>query len=313
MALPQILKLRLPGLDSNIQAIGPGRIYYEGSQKAGARTRSMSIYDIFYPQGRYVLDVQISPDVRCRGAKQVENLANDRDWIVPGTYDPRPTTPIPPSEELTIELLPGQLASFARLYKLARVERVDFNFKFTNMGVSSVTKSGDPPSLSTQNLASSSISHLLAVLPKSQWDRILNLGFSGSWSPDSEHSNSNAAQLAELPGSTFVSTSQDGNREIVHVKKSYDCAARMGGDPIRQTTWLKSKDDGTAWEIPPSQDTDPRLGVIGTSPLIDQFMGSSLGNMNINNGDWWFRYNEHVHVFYHITFWEPKTPTLTFN
>lgn len=87
----------------------------------------------------------------------------------------------------------------------------------------------------------------------------------------------------------------------------------MGGDTIRTTTWMTSKDDGTGWILPPSLDTDPQLGVLATSPLIDQYLNSNNAALTAANTNWWFRYNEHVHVYYHITFWEPKTPQVVFS
>lgn len=207
MAMPQILQVRLPALDTNLQAIGPGRALVgtapNQSALGGARTRAGSLYDLFLPQGTYIFDTRTtnptSPldpnyDVgTTRGSKGVPDISSESEkWIVPGSYDP--ANSVPPSDELTIELLPGQLRAFAQLYKLARVERVDFNFKFTNLGVSAIVNSLDVPTTMTQSMASSSVSHLLTVLPKSQWSRMLNLNsLTDQWSPDSKHSNSNAA------------------------------------------------------------------------------------------------------------------------
>jgi len=90
---------------------------------------------------------------------------------------------------------------------------------------------------------------------------------------------------------------------------------KQAGDTVRTHTWMTSNDTGTGWDFPAAQDSDPVLGVVGTSSLIDQaLIGIPLNSyLTDTQRNFWFRYNEHVHVRYHITFWEPKSPQIVFS
>lgn len=313
LSLPQVLKVALPALDSTLQAIGYGKAATPGTT-SGARTRAASFYELFYPRGTYLLENQ-----KVLGAANLGglNLA-DAAWIIPGDYDATDSTTLANrSEETIINVLPGQMTAFASLYKKARVERTEFHFKFTNLGPAAIIGAADAPTGSLQSTASGSVNHLLVTLPQSQWTATFSNNTVGgptpAWTPDSHHSDSNSAQLAELPGSVLVTSSQDGNREIIHVRRSFDNSSKQAGDTIRSETWMTSDDLGTEWTIPAVSPNDPVLGVIGTSSLLDQVLISQYTNLTEAQRNCWFRYNEHVHVRYHITFWEPKTPQITFS
>lgn len=311
--MPQVLKIALPALDSTLHAIGPGKTTGTGgpSTSSGARTRTASFYEIFYPRASYLTEKDTT-----LGASNVTTLGSTGGfsaWVIPGVYNGTDQR----SEETVLNVFPGQMTAMASLYKLARVEKVEFHFKFTNLGPSAILGNADAPTATAQSMASGSVNHLLVTLPQSQFtDTFSRPGLTNTpkWLPGSFHSDSNSAQMAELPGSTVVTSSQDGNREIVHVRKSYDCASKQAGDPIRTATWMVSNDLGTAWTIPAAAPEDPILGVIGTSSLIDNTLIAlpDSGTLVESQRNIWFRYNEHVHVRYHITFWEPKTPQITF-
>jgi len=317
MSLPQVLKIKLTALDSSIMAVGFGRgLGAFTVTNGGAQTRAGALYDIFYPTGTYIDPGQpgATASARVLGASNaggnLDVSSGSQAWIIPGSWDGTATGLSSRSDETKINVLPGQMTSFAALYKLARVERVDFHFKITNLGPSSITGQADGPTSLIQSNASGALNHLIAVLPQSHWTNSLTPpGF--LWSPNSSHSDHNASQLAELPGSITVSSSQDGNREVIHIRKSVDCAARQAGDPIRQATWMQSDDVGSEWIMPPRSLNDPVLGSIATSPIVDQILNSG-SSLNVAQRNCWFRYNEHVSVQYHLTFWDPKTPQITF-
>jgi len=298
MALPQILKLRFTAQDSSLMTLGLGNV--KDMANWSAPTRCLTQYELFYPRGTYYRD---SPNL---GMSSTPGLSGSA-YPYPGFNSPTF------SPETIVDVFPGQMSAFIQLYKLARVERVDFSFKITNMGPSSITDGGNnPPTASNQAAASGPVNHTILVLPQSQVTDTFQTA-TNKWNPSSIHSDSNACQLAELPGCTSMTSSQDGNKEVIRIRKSFDLTMRQGGDSIRTATWMTSTDlpAAPAWTIPAAQPTDPILLSIGTSPLIDQ----TLSGMFTGSGttqDFWLRYNEHIQVTYHVTFWDPRTPTIVF-
>lgn len=314
MALPTSFKLRLKGSDSNVMTLGfgpfGGMSYPTDGNPAtisgyGPPTSCRSIYELFYPRGTYFL---YTP-------------ATDYNGNTNGQWIYNRVTALG-SAQNKLSMFPDQMTPFAYLYKYARVERVDFNFKLTNLGLASIIPSAVTPSnfLVDKHYDSSTLSHTLITIPKNQVDAMdfdKNSPQKG-WSPGSKVSDSNAAQLAEMPGSARKVSSQDGNRETVYFTYSIDLTKRMAGDSIRQSTWMTALTDPDPttklmWNIPEATANDPQLVSIGTSPLIDERLQTvgALGNANENNV--WFRYVEQVTVNYHITFWEPKTPVVDFS
>jgi len=309
MALPLTMKLKLAARDSNIMAIGLGPyLSIDGGNvtlKYGPPTSTRCHYELFYPRGQYFKFIEEQP---------YNGLGTNKVTYPYGTAGSN-------AAQATVSLYPGQMEAFGTLYKYARVERVDFHVKFSNMGHSDIT----PTPISTVNsepFSTGAICHTMAVLPKSQIDA---WGFNstvGPWTSTYIQSNSAAAQIAEIPGTTQLISSQDGNKEVVSYRKSIDLTQRMAGDSIRQRTWMSSNASqtgtaGTTWNFPAAQNDDPTLVTLGTSSLIDEYLqtrgqytAQDLGPNGASGNNIWLRYNEQVEVTYHLTFWEPKTPAI---
>lgn len=298
------MKLKLNAKDSNIFAIGMGPFlgYAAASTSYGPPTSTKGIYELFYPRATYFM---------YSNAQAAAGTTNDKiNYPYSGTAG---TTAPDLAPQHVISVFPSQMEAFAQLYKYARVERVDFLFKITNLGVSKMNSAGGGTSPDNPMFKTSTVTHTSVVLPYSQVS-----DWSSSWGAGATKSETYASQLAETTGATQSITHQDGNKETIYIKKSLDLTQQQAGDTVRSRTWMTSgstidSSSNSYWTFPPRTNADPVLVNIGTSPLIDEQL-QNLGYMaNADNNNFWFRYNEQVSVQYHLTFWEPKTQQLTFS
>lgn len=199
--------------------------------------------------------------------------------------------------------VPGQLNSFANLFKYAVVERVDFVFRYTNLGTAPLYGQTDSSTSASVSLAGSNLLHTCMPLPRAQIDQLKT-----TWRCNSRSSNTNAVHLSEFPGCTTVITAQDGTKETGFIRKSFDLA-QITGDTVRKEAWAVSNETGSpswTWQAPIA--IEPQLCMIATSPLIDSRLASSGYPETLTAGNVLLRYNEHIQVHYHITFWQPKSP-----
>lgn len=302
------MQIRLNAKDSNIFTLGFGP--NSSGDTYGPPTSAKSLYELFYPRGTYF---QYSNGQSYNGT--------DTGKATYLYFHSDGTTGYADHPNVRVNIFPGQMEAFADLYKYARVERVDFLFKITNLGVSpvdpskTVVSSNVVPSalLDSPLVRSATITHTTSVLPNSQ---LTDQGT--NWLYDSKKSDTFASQVAEIPGASAVTSSQDGNKETVFIRRSIDLTQRMAGDSVRQRTWMTSQKDvvsgtTTKWAMPAIAAEDPVLSNIGTSPIIDERL-QTIGPIVLNqDNNLWFRYNEQVSIQWHITFWEPKTQPITFS
>lgn len=296
MALPAQFRCRFKALDSNFRGIGapPGI----GGNDAGAPSASFTIIDTTNFSGLIFNPTPNTPaGVGVPAAGQ---------YVVPGDS----------GGQNSFNLIPDQVLAFARLYKNARVERVDVTIKISNLGVSPLFGAlAQTNSWSTiQGIQSASVNHTLLVLPRNQVAEMMSPASSG-FKFNSGTNDALAMQLAEMPGSLMKQSSQDGNREQILLTKSIDLTTFYAGDSIRTSTWLTSSADSTSWNYSHSPETpleDPRIVLLGTSPSLDQLLTTS-GPAGSAQKDFWMRWNEAVTVQYHVTFWDQRTPRIIFN
>ena len=315
MSLPNTMKVRLKSADTVIQAIGTGSWTTVMTSGYGAPTTSRVRYELFYPRGVYYLPtIPPTPPAVVSTPLYQEASSTTNGYF---NYPLSSSGSIP--ETMKVTVYPDQMTAFGSLYKYARIERVDFIIRFANLGASSL---GAAQSVASQDKywSSANINHTSLVVPYAQYNdwgaykTPPSYPGQAKWDQNSAKSDHIAGQVSEMPGSVRLTTSQDGNREIVTFRGSYDLTQRMAGDSVRQRTWMSSlvKPDanGNIWVIPDVQDDDPQLAVIGTSPLIDERRESLPANASAADNNVWLRWAQHVAIQNHLTFWEPKSPII---
>lgn len=345
LALPSMLKLRLTAQDSNVHGLGLGGWGYfdatanqyktSNASTAVAQSQPLGLAPTFcmtfFDLSRPFAELHRPPDSRgivpqessIRSASQFAAAAAAPDtyfasapaylltsYHMPGfvSNDSRVGTDSTQQVISKPDVLPGQLGSFANLFKYAVVERVDFVFKYTNLGTGPLYGASDSSASSSVSLAGSNLLHTCMPLPRSQLEVLKR-----DWKASNRHSNSNAVHFSEFPGCTTIITAQDGTKETGFVRKSFDLA-QITGDTVRKESWAYSTDEALPqWVWPNPPDTEPQLCMFATSPLIDSRLASAGYPETLTAGNVLLRYNEHIQVHYHITFWQPKTPSLTVN
>lgn len=333
MSLPSMLKLRLTATDSNVHGLGLGgwgAVNTAGLYNATggsafpaglAPTYVLTLYDLSRPSAELFCPPTadgtiVTPDqVKSAAwmAKQAAGTALTAPdyyaYHMPGfvnTVLQTPTSTVVQTPIATPNTHPGQLNSFANLFKYAVIERVDFVFKYTNLGTAPLYGQTDSSSSASLSLAGSNLLHTCMPLPRAQLDT-LKL----SWRASSRASNTNAVHLSEFPGCSTIITAQDGTKETGLIRKSFDLA-QITGDTVRKDSWATSSETTTptwTWPSPPS--IEPQLCMIATSPLIDSRLASTGYPDSLTAGNVLLRFNEHVQVHYHVTFWQPKSPTFS--
>lgn len=324
MALPSMLKLKLTATDSNVHGLGLGGYISAmlSSTPAGlSPTYCMTLFDLSRPFGE--LHCPALPNGTAMAPSLIKSAAflaslaagttlnglTQADYMyyhMPGFTNKVLTnvqSDIAQQPIATPNVNPGQLNSFANLFKYAVVERVDFVFKYTNLGTAPLYGQSDSSSSSALSLAGSNILHTCMPLPRTQADELRK-----TWLSSSRSSNTNAVHLSEFPGCSSIITAQDGTKETGYIRKSFDLST-ITGDSVRKEAWAVSNETGLpAWTWQPPMSIEPQLCMIATSPLIDSRLASANYPESIAAGNVLLRYNEHIQVHYHITFWQPKTP-----